>query len=277
MHVCEFRTVEPDPYFILSASVSSARAVTGSWRAASQTAEMTNRGWKVWELQQSLAPPPLTYSTPTAEMSQHNHRKPSPLQLCKLGEWCKSDASAKPASLQGGHLGGVCQPRSKRQELRPTRRDPASCGSGREGLAVPAGRCQRRGNQAGCLAAWLSGWQGGGAVGSEITLHRCANSSSAQHLCPHPRSSIPPLRSTAGLTDACKSSRGQCAAPRSLKSDQNNHRWLRIGGWGGGVGCAGFLKLRWGILQFTKRLQLWFDDRRRHGKNAARRHSKLHH
>lgn len=30
MYVCEFRTVEPDPYFILSASVSSARAVTGS-------------------------------------------------------------------------------------------------------------------------------------------------------------------------------------------------------------------------------------------------------
>lgn len=161
MHVCEFRKVEPDPYFILSASVSSARAVTGSWRAASQTAEMTNRGWKVWELQQSLAPPPLTYSTPTAEMSQHNHRKPSPLQLCKLGEWCKSDASAKPASLQGGHLGGVCQPRSKRQELRPTRRDAASCGSGREGLAVPAGRCQRRGNQAGCLAEWLAGWRRG--------------------------------------------------------------------------------------------------------------------
>ena len=173
-----------------------------------------NHGWKVWALQQSLAPPPLASSTPTAEMSQHNHRKPSRLQPCKAGgEWCKSDASAKPASLQGGHLGGVCQPRSKRQELRPTRRDAASCGSGREGLAVPAGRCQRRGNQAGCLAAWLSGWQGGCAVGLEITLHRCANSSSAQHLCPHPLSSIPPLRSTAGLTDACKAPEDSAQLP----------------------------------------------------------------
>lgn len=161
MYVCEFRTVEPDPYFILSASVSSARAVTGSWRAASQTAEMTNRGWKVWELQQSLAPPPLTYSTPTAEMSQHNHRKPSPLQLCKLGEWCKSDASAKPASLQGGHLGGVCQPRSKRQEL-----SQRSCqlrewerGVGSASRPVPAPG--KSGRLLGCLAEWLAGWRRG--------------------------------------------------------------------------------------------------------------------
>lgn len=94
------------------------------------------------------------------------------------------------------------------------------------GVGERGWQCQQAGASAGEIrpAAWLSGWQGGGAVGSEITLHRCANSSSAQHLCPHPRSSIPPLRSTAGLTDACKSSRGQCAAPRSLKSDQNNHR-----------------------------------------------------
>lgn len=39
-----------------------------------------------------------------------------------------------------------------------------AAGVGEEGLAVPAGRCQHRGNQAGCLAerlaARLSGWRG---------------------------------------------------------------------------------------------------------------------
>lgn len=125
-------------------------------------------------------------------------------------------------------------PRSKRQELRPTRRDPASC---REcGERERAWQCQQAAASAGeirpaALAAWLSGWQGGCAVGSGITLHHCANSSSAQHLCPPPPH-LPylpslPLHSLDGRSHRCsQSSREQrTALPLlPLKSDQNNHR-----------------------------------------------------
>lgn len=141
-------------------------------------------------------------------MSQHNQQKNLPLQLSSRGNDAKSDASTKPASLQGGHLGEVCQPRSKRQEPRPTRRDAASCGSGREGLAVPAGRCQRRGNQAGCLAAWLSGWQGRlrGWLGDHVAPLCKLKLGTTPVSPPSPIDSprIPPLSSTAGLTDARK-------------------------------------------------------------------------
>lgn len=80
-------------------------------------------------------------------------------------------------------------------------------------------QCQQVGGSTGEIrpTAWLSGWQGGCTVGSGITLHRCADSGTEQHLCPPPNS-------TAGLTDACKAPEDTHSFLLSLKSDQNNHR-----------------------------------------------------
>lgn len=142
--------------------------------------------------------------------------EPSPLQLeLKLKEWCKRGASSKPVSLQGGHLGEVCQPHGKRQELGPTGGEAASCGSGSGPVPAP-GKSGR-----------LLGW----AAGSGITLHRCVNSSSAQHLCPPPF--LPSLLFLAPRQDSqmlAKLWRTARSSPLSLMSDQNNHRWLGIGG-----------------------------------------------
>lgn len=107
------------------------------------------------------------------------------------------------------------KPRGERQEPETNSLPAAGKRERRVGGAsrpVPAGRGKSG------PAARMSGWQGGCAAGSGITLHRCANSSSARHLCPpppipspslplripSPPPRIPPHRSTAGLTDACK-------------------------------------------------------------------------
>lgn len=68
--------------------------------------------------------------------------------------------------------------------------------------------------------AWLSGWQGGCTVGSGITLHRCADSGTEQHLCPPRPHHLTQRQDSQMLAKLQRTHTASC----SLKSDQNNHR-----------------------------------------------------
>lgn len=176
-----------------------------SWKAATQTAQMTNHRWKLCELPQSLASLPLTYSVLTAQPAE-----PFSTTALKLGgmmqTWCKRKASFATRWPSGR---GLPTPKQTSGAQANSRRSCQLREWERRGW-----RCQQVGASAGEIrpAAWLSGWQGGSAVGSGIALHRCAYSRSAQHLCP-PLLSIPPLCSTAGLTDACKAPEDSAQLP----------------------------------------------------------------
>lgn len=87
-----------------------------------------------------------------------------------------------------------------------------AAGVGEKGLAVPAGRCQRRGNQAGCLAEWLAG-RLRGWLGDRVAP-LCILSLGTT---PVPSPSFHPSPSLDGRTHRClQSSRGQRTASRSL-------------------------------------------------------------
>ncbi|KAK9538441.1 hypothetical protein VZT92_003610 [Zoarces viviparus] len=106
------------------------------------------------------------------------------------------------------------KPRGERQEPETnSRRRCQLRGNGREGLPVPAGRGKSG------PAARMSGWQGGCAAGSGITLHRCANSSSAPVPPPHPLPSLPIARRQ-GSQMLAKLQRTAHSSTLSLKSDQ---------------------------------------------------------
>lgn len=198
-----------------------------SWKAATQAAQMTNHGWKVREPPQSLTLPPLTYNILTAEMSQHNQRKPSPLRLCRWG----NDAKVMQARSQLRYKVAIWErsanPAANVRSSGQLAEILPAAGVGERGW-----RCQQAGASAWEIrpAAWLSGWQDGCAVGSGITLHRCANSSSAQHLCPPPSLQSLPFARRQDSQMLAKLQRTARSSPLSLKSDQNNHRWLWIGG-----------------------------------------------
>lgn len=224
------RIVRPDPFSYLRLFPVQELSLV-SWKAATQTAR--NDKPSTVESVRAAA----EFSTPTSHVQYSHSRKCggtangsllhySSVAGGMMQKWCKRGASFATRWPSGRGLP------TPQQTSGAQANSQSSCQLReweREGLAVPAGRCQRRGNQAGCLAAWLSGWQGGCAVGSGITLHRCANSSSAQHLCPPaplPLYQLPPIPppSLHGRTHRCLQS-----SPLSLKSDQNNHRWLWIG------------------------------------------------
>lgn len=240
-----------------------------SWKAAPQTAQTTNHRWEVRELRRSLALPPLTYSTLAAEMSQHNQRKPSPLQLCSWG----NDAKVMQARSQLRYKVAIWErsanPAANVRSSGQLAEILPAAGVGERGW-----RCQQAGASAGEIrpAAWLLGWVAGREAARLAWGSRCtAVQTRARHnTCVLPSHPSPSLD---GRTHRClQSSRGQRTAPRSLWSRTK----ITTGDSGSAGGCAGFLKLGWDILQFTKRLQLCFDDWRR-DKNAARCHSKLHH
>lgn len=87
-----------------------------------------------------------------------------------------------------------------------------AAGVGEKGLALPAGRCQRRGNQAGCLAEWLAG-RLRGWLGDRVAP-LCILSLGTT---PVPSPSFHPSPLLDGRTHRClQSSRGQRTASRSL-------------------------------------------------------------
>lgn len=170
----------------------------------SQAAQIIIR--KVWKPQQRLALPHLTY-----KRHQRRRQKPSPSSALELLEWRRSDASAEPALLRGGHLGEVRQPSERALGAGANSQTSCQLQEWERGWRVPAGRCQRWRNQAGLVGRVVARLAGGSCCtarqtgarhntcGPPPTLHRCLLSSGGRRI------------------DFC-----------SLKSHQNNHRWLWI-------------------------------------------------
>lgn len=108
-----------------------------------------------------LEPQQWEFSTPTSHVQYSLSRNVTPLQLWSWG----NDAKVMQAWSQLRYNVAIWErsanPAANVRSSGQLNENPASCRSGREGLAVPAGWCQRRGNQAGCLAAWLLGWVAG--------------------------------------------------------------------------------------------------------------------
>lgn len=215
------------------------------WKAATQTPKMTNNHWKTMR-------DAAEFSTPTSHV-QYSHNKNAtapPVEALPfhhssvvggmMQKWCKCEASSATRWPSGRGLPILQWTMGAQRWCQLWEWERWAGGASRP---VPAM------GKSGLLAAWLSGWQGGCVVVSGITLHRCANSSSAQHLCPPPPLYHPSL-SLDGRTHRCsQSSRAQRTAPCSL--------WSRIkittgdSGWVG-AGVQAFLRLGWGISKLHK-------------------------
>lgn len=223
-----FKMVKPDLFFPICFQSKNCQLSLVSWKAATQIAQTKNY-WKVWELQRRLALQALMYSSLFSQQTCHSTTNRSlllPLQLSS-----RDDAKVKQAWSQLCYKVAIWE-----RSANPTA-NVRSWGQHAEILpAVGMGERGWRCQQAREIrpAAWLLGLVAGRAAAWLAQGSRCtAVQTRARHntcVSPSPPLISLPFAQRQDSQMLAKLQRTAHSSTLPLKSDQNNHRWLWIGG-----------------------------------------------